>query len=207
MRETTKNRYQAGLGTRSVPVSRNICGCLMLLVLLLSSCTETPNSNETPVISSQPNTALPLPPLKPLGSMGWDLGGGKRGQFSDFKGQVLVLDFYATWCDPCRASVPHLVQVQEKFGNQGLQVVGLNVGGPDDLQYVSEFANELKIQYPLGVPEDVLSHFLLSNNTAIPQTFVFDRKGLLVKRIIGFSSEAETELDEAINTALSSPAG
>ena len=138
--------------------------------------------------------------------MGWDLGGGKRGRFSDFKGQVLVLDFYATWCDPCRASVPHLVQVQEKFGNQGLQVVGLNVGGPDDLQYVSEFANELKIQYPLGVPEDVLSHFLLSNDTAIPQTFVFDRKGLLVKRIIGFSSEAETELDEAIKTALSSTA-
>jgi thiol-disulfide isomerase/thioredoxin len=179
-----------------------------LLIISLNACTESPPANSnTPVISGQPNTAFPMPPIKPLGNMGWDLGGGRRSQLSEYRGKVLVLDFYATWCDPCRASVPHLVQVQERYGSQGVQVVGLNVGGPDDLGRVSIFASKFKIQYPLGVPEDALSRFLFGNDTSIPQTFVFDRQGLLVKRLIGYSPEIGLQLEEAINSALKSPAG
>jgi len=184
--------------------------CILVALVAVNACTETQpaNDNKKAVISGQPpNTTFPMPPIKPLGSMGWDLGGGRWGHLSDFKGKVVVLDFYATWCNPCRASVPQLVQIQDRYGSQGLQVVGLNVGGPDDLEEVPAFASEFKIQYPLGVPEEALSQFLLADNTAIPQTFVFDRKGLLVKRLIGYGTQTEVELEDAIKTALQSPAG
>src|SRR5262245_50105887 len=94
-----------------------LCG-LVLLSFGLHACIDRPpaNDNKPAVISGQPpNTTFPMPPIKPLGSMGWDLGDGRRSQLSDFRGKVLVLDFYATWCDPCRASVPHLVQIQDRY--------------------------------------------------------------------------------------------
>ena len=68
--------------------------------------------------------------------MGWEQGDGKRSVFSEYKGKVLILDFYATWCMPCRDSVPHLIGLQKKYEEQGLRVVGLNVGGPGDEQEV-----------------------------------------------------------------------
>jgi thiol-disulfide isomerase/thioredoxin len=189
--------------------SRILLCSLLLLAFGLQGCNDSPpaNDNKPDVISGQPtNTTFPMPPIKPLGSMGWDLSEGRRGQLSEFRGKVLVLDFYATWCNPCRASVPHLVQIQDQYGSQGLQVVGLNVGGPDDLPEVPAFASEFKIQYPLGVPEDELSRFLLGDNTTIPQTFVFDRKGLLVRRLIGYGAETAKELDAAIKAGLQTPA-
>ncbi|PWT91337.1 MAG: hypothetical protein C5B55_08255, partial [Blastocatellia bacterium] len=156
--------------------------------------------------SAPPVTAFPMPPVKPLGSMGWELGGGRRNHFSDFKGKVLVLDFYATWCEPCRDSIPHLIELQNRYGNQGLQVVGLNVGGPDDLEEVPEFAKEFKIQYPLGVPDDDLSTFLLSDDNAIPQTFVFDRKGQLARKFVGYGGDVASQIDDTIAAALKSSA-
>ena len=193
----------------SFPFSRILLCSLALLAIGLPGCSDSPTAtdNKPAVINGQPtNTTFPMPPIKPLGSMGWDLSDGRRSQLSEFRGKVLVLDFYATWCDPCRASVPHLVQVQDHYGSQGLQVVGLNVGGPDDLSEVPAFASEFKIQYPLGVPEDALSRFLLGDNTAIPQTFVFDRKGLLVRRLIGYGDRTAVELDEAIKAGLQTSA-
>jgi len=189
--------------------SRFLLCSLVLLTVGLQGCNDSPpaNDNKPAVISGQPtNTIFPMPPIKPLGSMGWDLSDGRRSQLSEFRGKVLVLDFYATWCDPCRASVPHLVQIQDQYASQGLQVVGLNVGGPDDLSEVPAFASEFRIQYPLGVPEDELSRFLLGDNTAIPQTFVFDRKGLLVRRLIGYGAKTAGELDEAIKAGLQTSA-
>ena len=164
------------------------CQILASLVCLtvLGACTEN-KSRETPVISQQPNTALPLPPLngKLLGQMGWEIGDGQRSLVSEYKGKVLVLDFYATWCGPCRETIPNLVDLQRRHNNDGLRVIGLNVGGPNDLSQVANFAREFSIQYPLAVPDDDLSQLLLGNDDAIPQTFVFDRNGQLVKRFVG----------------------
>lgn len=141
-----------------------------------------------------------------LSNMGWELPDGKRSVFSDYKGKVLILDFYATWCVPCRDSVPHLIGLQKKYENQGLQVIGLNVGGPGDEQEVPAFAKEFGIQYPLAKPDGDLVSFLLSDSDAIPQTFVFDRQGQLVQRFVGFGADTGIYLDGAVETALKSPA-
>jgi len=134
--------------------------------------------------------------------MGWQMADGRRNVFSDFKGSAVVLDFYATWCEPCRESVPHLIELQKKYGDQGLKVIGLNVGGPDDLAEVDGFAKELHIDYPLAVPDDDLVHFLLGDSNDIPQTFIFDRQGVLARRLIGFGPATADQMENAIQVAL-----
>ncbi len=182
-----------------------LCG-----LMLLAGCNSTDNadSSKTPVISGPPSTAYPMPPLSgnSLLNMGWELTDGTRSVFSDFKGKVLVLDFYATWCVPCRDSVPHLVELQKTFEEQGLKVVGLNVGGPGDAAEVPAFAKEFGIQYALAKPDEDLIGLLLSDSDAIPQTFVFDRQGQLLERLIGYDSELAQRLDRAIESALKTPA-
>jgi thiol-disulfide isomerase/thioredoxin len=134
--------------------------------------------------------------------MGWVLNDGKRVRVGDYQGKVLMLDFYATWCEPCRKSIPRLITMQNKYGSKGLQIVGLNVGGPDDRIKVSNFARELGIQYPLGSPDRALSDLFLSDDQTIPQTFVFGRDGQLLKRFIGYDGSAEAELEKVIGEAV-----
>ncbi len=170
--------------------------------------TDTTNSN-TPVISGQPpGTTYPMPPTNgaSIANMGWESSDGKRSVFSEYKGKVLVLDFYATWCGPCRDSVPHLIGLQKKHEDDGLVVVGLNVGGPGDEQEVPAFAKEFGIQYTLATPDEDLATFLLADQDAIPQTFVFDRQGQLVERFIGYGSGTGARLDKAVESGLQTPA-
>ena len=182
---------------------------LLVLICVLTGC----NSNDPPVRTkpangAPPNTAFPMPPLNggSIKNLGWTGEDGKRSIFSDFRGKVLVLDFYATWCKPCRWSIPHLVGLQKNYEAQGLQVIGLNVGGPDDPAKVPAFAAQYKIQYPLAIPDDDLVMFLLADNDGIPQTFVFDRQGQLVERFVGFGATTGDRIDKAVEAALQTTA-
>ena len=182
---------------------------LAILVCGFAACNSNDPPSRTPpkASSAPPSTALPMPPVSgSLNTLGWTADGGKRSVFSEFKGKVLVLDFYATWCEPCRVSTPHLVGLQSKYADQGLQVIGLNVGGPGDEEKVPAFAKEFSIQYTLATPDDELITFLMGENDAIPQTFVFDRQGQLAERLIGFGPNAGARLDSAVEAALKTPA-
>ena len=143
---------------------------------------------------------------KPAGKVetgGWTLDNKQRATVADYKGKVLVLDFYATWCEPCRAETPRLVQLQKQYQQQGLQVVGLNVGGADDRDEVPAYAKEFGVQYPLGFPDDEFADSFLGDNQNIPQSFVFDREGKLVKRFIGYSDSSGAELERVVKASLS----
>jgi thiol-disulfide isomerase/thioredoxin len=142
---------------------------------------------------------------KPAGTVeigGWTLDNKQRATLTDYKGKVVVLDFYATWCEPCRAETPRLVQLQEEYQQQGLQVIGLNVGGADDRDRVQGYAKEFGIQYPLGFPDDEYADSFLGDNQNIPQAFVFDRNGKLVKRFIGYSDSSGAELERVLKASL-----
>lgn len=173
----------------------------------LGACaSRKPASTEaTPVLSGPPNTTYPMPPLKARSEMGWVLNDGKRASLADYEGKVLVLDFYATWCEPCRESIPRLMTLQKKYGPEGLQLIGLNVGGPDDRIKVAEFARELSIQYPLGFPDKALTDLFLSDDQSIPQTFVLGRDGELVKRFIGYENSTGTQLEQLIQSETAKP--
>ncbi|HVS20545.1 MAG TPA: redoxin domain-containing protein [Pyrinomonadaceae bacterium] len=147
----------------------------------------------------------PSAPAAPLENSpgGWSLANNQRAKLSDYRGKVVVLDFYATWCEPCRAETPHLVNMQKQYEPQGLQVVGLNVGGEDDRGEVPKYAKEFGIQYPLGFPDDEFADHYLSDNQNIPQAFVFDRSGRLVKRFVGYNEEGGRELERVVQVSLS----
>ena len=163
---------------------------------------DKPTDKEQPVISGPPSTTFPMPPLSARTELAWVLNDGKRASLADYQGKVLVLDFYATWCAPCRQSIPRLTDLGQNYGPQGLQIVGLNVGGADDRIKVPDFAKELNIQYPLGFPDKALTDFFLSDDQTIPQTFVFARDGHLLRRFIGYEQATGAELEKVINEAV-----
>ncbi len=138
----------------------------------------------------------------PVAPGGWTLDNNQRAKLADYKGKVVVLDFYATWCEPCRAETPRLVELQRQYAEQGLQIIGLNVGGEDDREQVPSYAKEFGIQYPLAFPDDDLADAYLSDNQNIPQSFVFDRNGNLVKRFVGYSQNSGVELDRIVKASL-----
>jgi len=172
----------------------------------IGACTgqKQTTKDATPVLSRPPATTFPMPPLNARAEMGWVLNDGSRASVRDYEGKVLVLDFYATWCEPCRKSIPRLIALQNTRGSKGLQVVGLNVGGPDDRIKVINFARDLGIQYPLGFPDKAMFDQFFSDNQTIPQTFVFGRDGQLLKRFIGYDQTTEDELEKAIDEAVKS---
>jgi thiol-disulfide isomerase/thioredoxin len=186
--------------------SKKVCRLVVVGVLSLSTgaCggNTSPDSGPTPVLSGQPSTAYPMPPLRADAEMGWVLANGDRAKLADYRGKVLVLDFYATWCIPCRESIPRLKTLQQRFGSNGMQTVGLNVGGADDRIKVAGFAAELGIQYPLGFPDQALIDLFLSDNQTLPQTFVFGRNGQLAKRFIGYDRSTEVELEKIIQAEI-----
>lgn len=186
---------------------RWFAAAFLLAVSVVSIVACGPKSSDTdptPVLSGPPNTTFPMPPINPDSEMGWARANGELAKISDYRGKVLVLDFYATWCQPCRASIPKLIALQERFGSGGLEIVGLNVGGPDDRIKVASFARELSISYPLGFPDKALTDLFLSDDQTIPQTFVFGRDGQLAKRFIGYEESTGVELERAIIKAVDS---
>lgn len=116
----------------------------------------------------------------------------------------MILDFYATWCEPCRAETPRLVELQRQYAAQGLQVIGLNVGGEEDREQVPNYAKQFGIQYPLAFPDDELADSYLGDNQNIPQAFVFDRNGNMVKRFVGYSDSSGGELERVVKASLTS---
>ena len=179
----------------------------LLVLCFFGACSQpgANNSEPTPVLSEHPSTAFPIPPANSEGSSvaaSWTLADGKRVSLAEQRGKVLVLDFYATWCEPCRQSIPHLINLHERYNARGLELVGLNVGGADDRVKVASFAAEFHISYPLGFPDKSLTDLFLSDDKTIPQTFVFDREGRLLKRYIGYDQSMPQQLEELIKTQL-----
>src|SRR5262245_30351429 len=100
--------------SNAAPVSL-LSGVVCCLLMTLSLACNSAEHDKTPVISGPPSTTLPMPPLsgKSLNDMGWQLADGQHNSFSQYNGSVLILDFYATWCEPCRRSIPQLVNLQD----------------------------------------------------------------------------------------------
>lgn len=193
--------------------------CLPLTVLCLmafSACggspaSQTSSETGTPKGSAPPRTTFPMPPVNSSGTtdtnaQSFTLLDNRRARVTDYKGEVVVLDFYATWCGPCRISTPHLVELHQRYSRQGLRIIGLNVGGTQDRAHVPDYVEEFRIPYMLGYPDPAMSQLYLSDDDRIPQAFVFDRQGRLVKRFISYDDTMPAELDRIVQTALAAPA-
>jgi thiol-disulfide isomerase/thioredoxin len=118
---------------------------------------------------------------------------GKTVSLSDFKGKVVVLDIWATWCPPCRAEIPHFIELQNEFKDKGVTVVGLSVDstGPEA---VAKFVQENKMNYPI-VMADEATATAYGADQGIPLTIVIDKNGQVVGRHLGLTDK-ETFEDE-----------
>jgi thiol-disulfide isomerase/thioredoxin len=153
-------------------------------------------------VNDIPARDAPRQPMKPVGEMSWTGFEGNVQKVKDLRGKVVILDFWATYCPPCIEEIPHLMQLQVKYGPENLEIIGLHVGGEEDQPKVPEFVKKLKITYPLAYPEDALMSYVFGQETTIPQTAVFDREGRMTKKIVGFSPEIKKELDDTIDKAV-----
>jgi len=107
---------------------------------------------------------------------------GKSLDLRDFRGKVVLLDYWATWCAPCKIEVPHLVELQKKYGPEGLQVVGISMD--DDSATVRTFAHEFAINYPVALGNAQLAQ-AYGGVLGLPVAFLIDRNGRIVKRMDG----------------------
>jgi len=115
---------------------------------------------------------------------------GKQMSSADWKGKVVIVNFWATWCGPCRAEVPDLVALQDKYRDQVL-VVGISEDeGPVDL--VRKFADQYKVNYPIAMTTPELQK-LFPGIAALPTTFVLDKEGRVAQKHVGMLRARETE--------------
>jgi thiol-disulfide isomerase/thioredoxin len=144
-------------------------------------------------------------------------GGGKQGtgaapdfrlktlddqevSLSGLKGKVVLIDFWATWCGPCRESIPHLVQLQKTYQDKGFQVLGLSVD-KDDPEVLRRFVKSMDISYPVAItPEEVARSYSVSG---LPTTFLIDKTGSIREKYVGFSSAAASKIAARIEELVS----
>jgi thiol-disulfide isomerase/thioredoxin len=102
-----------------------------------------------------------------------------------YEGRILVLNFWASWCAPCRKEIPLLVRLQNEYGPRGVQVVGASIDEPEDRELAERFVRDRHVSYPVwyGLTTEDMKPLGLA--TAIPATAIFDRDGRRAFRIIG----------------------
>ncbi len=116
---------------------------------------------------------------------------GKTVKLSDYKGKIVVLNFWATWCPPCREEIPDLVALQKQYAAQGVVVLGVSMdeGGPAK---VASFAKKYGINYPV-VMGDAKASADYGGIQVLPTTFIIDRAGKIVDGLQGATDRAGFE--------------
>ncbi len=118
---------------------------------------------------------------------------GQLRNVAEWQGKVLVINFWATWCPPCLEEIPHFINLQDKYGDQGLQFLGIAL---EDVDAVTSFANKLGINYPilLGEQEVIKLGVKLGNRIGgLPYTVILDRSGNINFIKVGPLSVSEAE--------------
>ena len=119
---------------------------------------------------------------------------GDLVKMSDLKGKVVLLNFWGTWCGPCRVEIPHHNELHEKYNKDGLEIVGITIRRGESIDYIHKFAVQWKMEYKVLVDLKKFETFKLQRDISqvtkeqivgYPTTFLIDRNGYIVKRYLG----------------------
>src|SRR4028118_2108873 len=108
---------------------------------------------------------------------------GRTVRLSDYRGQVVLVNFWATWCPPCRAEIPDLVRLQREYGKDGLQIIGVTYP-PEQPEHVRKFTRRLKVNYPIVLGTRATKAGFSPDET-LPLTVIIDREGKIRGTIAG----------------------
>ena len=114
---------------------------------------------------------------------------GRLMSLEQHRGNVVLLDFWATWCPPCRMSIPEMIKLQEKFGENGLVILGISMDNPLTVtdEKLRVFKKQVGINYSLlRVNKKVLQDYFGDESISIPTMFVIDRLGRIRDKLVGF---------------------
>ena len=117
---------------------------------------------------------------------------GKKIKLSDYKGKAVVLNFWATWCGPCKIEIPWFVELQKQYGSQGLEIVGVAMDENPTAEKIGKFANQEGINYTVLLGNDPVAD-LYGGAEVLPTTFYIGRDGKIVARAFGLISHKEIE--------------
>lgn len=127
---------------------------------------------------------------------------GKSVTLSSLRGKAVVVNFWATWCGPCKIETPWLVELQNQYGAQGLQIVGVAMddSGKDE---IARFAKDMGMNYPVVLGKEAVGQ-AYGGVDALPESFFVGRDGKIVDKIMGL--EGRSEIEDAIKKALNTQA-
>jgi peroxiredoxin len=117
---------------------------------------------------------------------------GKSISLSQYAGSTVILDFWATWCPPCRMSIPELVKLQDAYRDKGLVILGISVDSADTQNaYLLSFKEKYKINYPiLRIDDKTTAKYFGNSEFSIPTLFIVNREGIVVDMQSGYSPGA-----------------
>jgi thiol-disulfide isomerase/thioredoxin len=128
---------------------------------------------------------------------------GQSMTLSDLRGKAVLLNFWATWCAPCKIEMPWFVELQNEYGSQGLQIVGVAMDDSSK-EDIAKFAKDMGVNYPVLLGKEAVGEEY-GGVPALPESFFIGRDGKIVDKIIGLKGKAEIE--DAIKKALNTQPG
>lgn len=163
---------------------------LSLTAVGLAGCDQhaasPPSAKETVVAAAEIGSRLPDFSVKDLH--------GREISSADLHGRVVLIDFWATWCQPCKKEMPGYQELLDRYGSRGFAVVGFKADMMKDTENPVVFAKKIGVRYPLAVATDDLTK-KFGGIEGLPTTLLYDRQGILRKKVIGFEYTDAFEAD------------
>lgn len=184
---------------------------LLTLSVMLFACEQHKESKKSEPVKAEANEKKSTSRRKPKKNLKKapsftliSVNGGDSVSLSDYAGKVVLIDFWTTWCPPCKISIPNLKILYDKYHDDGLEVIGVSVDRvasiKDELK-VQKFVKDYDMEYPV-VYSTGRMRSLYGGITTVPTFFIIDREGMIYASYFGYSRALEKEMEEIVKELL-----